>query len=271
MIRAGLLLLDSSAFRHFESKGAREILASNTRAAGWDVHVTAVNALEIAQTPDARIRERLRSTYCALAHEAEVLAWPHTFLSRSAAAIEDGKDRILVGQEKWERLCEGEIEVELSQRAAQFVAQQVDAFEALHRDARPAIQQFLKKHKLRFEWASVREFLEGMWMRPQHIDTYLEKLWTHFGMEGSAPVSNLMETRFWRMFWEVQGAAAYERAVAHEMPKAVHLMDWLQLLYFPLADRALLLTDDTSFRRAAEEVLRGWPGHYWVGSATEYC
>lgn len=270
MITAGLLLLDTNALRHFESPEQRRTLMVNARAAAWEVRMTAVNALEVAQTGNPHVRERLRSTLCALAQGTEILAWPHTFLNRSARAVAAAADRILVGEQQWERLCHGPISADLSGRAETFLSEQVDRFESLHSDARSEIQRFLKKHDLRFEWGSVQEFLNGMWMRPQHIDTYIEKLWTHFGMEGEAPVRILLNTRWWRMFWEIQGAAAYERAVAHEMPKTVHLLDWLQLLYFPLSERALLLTDDSSFRRAARQVLRGWPGRYWVEEAATY-
>jgi len=265
----GILVLDTSCLKSLESEAARSVLRANARAAGWVVRVTAINALEVAQTGSAAIRERLRRTLHALAADTAVLAWPHVYLERAAEAHVAGQSRIAIALSHFDHLVDGPIGDEDSEKARQFLGEQTKAFEEMHASGRPQVQSFLRQHGLRSEWSSVRDYLDRFWMAPSHINSYVQGLWQHFEMAGAAPVPKLLATWPWVRYLEIHGAAAFERVITHRMPRSVHHTDWLQLMYLCVVRRGLIATDDEPFLNSARGYLGSCPQWQWAVHISE--
>lgn len=110
-------------------------------------------------------------------------------------------------------------------------------------------------------WGSIVEFLNHQWTRIEQLDAFFDLEWTHLGLPGDAPHAALLANEAWRLYFEGIGATVYERAVAHETPKRVHVPDVMLLPYLGGAPRRVLITDDKGLQRVASAVLLGrYPG-----------
>lgn len=267
MIKPGIVVVDTSCFRFLESEAVQLKIERDLRTTAWELWPSAVNALEIAQTPNPDIRQRLLNVLRSLAKKRDILPWPHVLLERSAEAIAKGRPGFWSGPSRMSWTLDSsvaDISSEEADRAEAFLSKQTTAFEEMHEEARPKVRNFLRSKNLRNEWDTLPEFLDEFWMTPEHIDSYITKLWKHFDLTDPVPTEQLRYLETWRLFFEAQGAAVFERTVMDQMPKPVHLPDLLQLVYLAGARRRLLVTADGGLIRAATAVVRGRYDKAWI-------
>lgn len=259
----GTLILDTNCIGRLESNAARHRFEVNTRVADWRVYPTVVNVLEILNTENPHVRSRLLGTLAYLAANRPLMPWPYELLKIIAQAILEKKGRIELGPSEFEWILDHPERVSDEQldAARTLLNDQEMRFREMHERGRPKLQAELKRQGLRYAWPTPRDFLDQTWTTESHLDTYVEQIWGDFGFPSPAPVSTILRTETWRLFFDGQGIGAYERGVAERPPKQVHQMDLVQLVYLGESRRRMIATADQGMLRAAKHVLEGrYPG-----------
>ncbi len=252
-----IAIVDNNCLRHLTTEESQKAFLGSLRSAGWEVFVTAINVLEALRSPSNSKKQQLLGILRSLAPGVPILPWPHSLLERAARAIHEGRQVFAVGPSHLEWAYAADLSSTNIPVAQRFLEDQIAHFEKLHEDGRSEIQQFLRKHGLRRKWTSIPAFLDETWMQPSHIGDFAIELWRHFGLPDPAPVDRLLSSDIWRLYFEGQGAAVFNRAVQMKRDPEVHFADYLQLPYLAGAQRRMLITNDTGFRVAANAILQG--------------
>lgn len=92
-------------------------------------------------------------------------------VERTGHAIAHGEARVQAGDSHldWLLYDDSEIDGPKVEQCKIFLSNQVRSFEAMHERGRPKIQQYLKQHDLKGEWASLPAFLDEFWMQPKRL------------------------------------------------------------------------------------------------------
>jgi len=262
-LNIGAVVLDATAFRHFESESARERIAGSLRTSGLRIRITAMNALELVRTPDDSLRQRLLSAAAGLLGDAYVVPDSAELLRLAGEAELRGETRFEVRESRLEWLIREPERITPNHVAeAERILREADAhWEESHREARRIVRPTLKEKYGGDPWGSVGVFLDQQWTREEQLAEFLQATWELVGLPGKAPADRLLANEVWRMYYEAHGAVIYERAVLSQLPKPAHMSDIRQLIYLSGAKRRILVTDDKGFSRLASSLLVGrYPG-----------
>ena len=130
-------------------------------------------------------------------------------------------------------------------------------FAKFHADKRVQLQRKMRERGLKENFESTRDFLEREWFPGETRRMFAEVTWTGLGLPGDAPMEALEKDEAWRLLLDVEGVAAYERAVAMTQPKVVQRLDLIQLIYLAGENRRMIATADEGLLRVANLVLIG--------------
>jgi hypothetical protein len=271
-VRAGRLILDTSCYKSLEDQGAFERFVANTRAAAWVPVPTPINILEIAGHGNAKVRNRLLSTFRRVYREAPALPWIQDWLRDSGRSLLKNEDRFLLRGSGVDYLVEGGTALESKREPALSFLSGIDArFDAIYDGTREAIQRLTREHPVRDPWTSARDFLDRIWMSPELAGHHMVGFWRELGLPGDPPADELFRSEAWRLFYEGYGIAAWERGVLKEQPRRAHQTDLLQLVYLAYSQRRMLASADQSFLRAAEAMIDASYPNMWVVHIDELC
>jgi hypothetical protein len=253
------VLLDTDCLKYLEDEGERVLISRSLQAADFELWPTGINAIEAAQNMNPDVRRRGLSVVAALAGGRGLLPLPEQLLLRAAQALVNGEAGWHTGISGLEEILADPEHVQEEVRAAfQAFMEELEAgFDEMHDRARPQLQNYFKVKGLRDPWTGIPEFLEQQWMRVSQLDDLMDGLWSRLGLPGAAPHEHLLSNPVWRLFFELEGVAVFERAIVTEQPKRVHRADLWQVLCSAGARKRLLVTNDQGLRRAASAVLVG--------------
>lgn len=254
----GLIVLDTNCYKYFENPAEREAILRSCRAAQLSIWPSAINVFEAAATPQVDIRDRLLAVIRSLVGARALLPWPLHLIEEFAISAAEGKRTVKFRAS----LADGILHdpaIALQERdEAVRIRSEIEAgFNQIHTRIRPEIQEHLRAENLRYEWPSVSDFLDKLWMQPELVDNMSELYLTHTNLAGRVPTDVLSRIPAWLLFVEAEGIAAYQRGVVSQLPRRVHRFDLLQLVYLAGSDRRILVTDDGPFLDVAQEVLNG--------------
>lgn len=256
---SGIILIDTDCLKYLEDRTERRLVSSSAAVADFEVWPSGINVLEAGQNKSPAIRHRALQVVAALAEGRGLLPLPEQLLYRSGRAIVDGEPGFFTGTSGLEEVLDDPGNVQEGVRAAfqQFMDELESGFDKLHDQARPLLQRFLRERSLLNVWSTVTEFLDHQWMRLAQLDTLIDGLWARLGLPGSAPRDKLLASPVWRLFFELEGVAIFERSMVNEQPRRVHHADLLQVLCSAGASKRVIVTNDQGLRRAASAVLVG--------------
>jgi hypothetical protein len=256
----GLVVVDNSSIRQLESAERRAVLSSNMRAAGWRAQASVINVLEVLKHRSPGGRKKRLGVVRWLAGRGGLLPAPEILFRRVGEAIQRGDPAFDV---PWvtapSRFFDGAITDEEARLAEKWLSDDQMFFDRIHDRARVPIREGMRELGVRGDEYDAATFLDAIWRSERHIDSYLQNWWRDLGLSGSAPVDRLRESEVWMLYLDIHGIVAYEQTFLARGMKKVHAPDLLQLLYLginPLIKRAIV-SEDTSFLRAASSVLQG--------------
>ena len=207
-----------------------------------------------------------------LAGDRGLLPLPYDILEAAAVAVRRGEMHFPVDWSGFEWLLNSElVESRHSEAADEFIRTLDGHFQAIHDDARKAIQPAIRAlsdlERARFD---ARRFLDEIWLKPVYLDAYLTDIWEQYGFAEPPPLEKLRSLPSWRLFIDAYGIVAYHRAFSIEQGRPIQLPDVLQLVYLSAGRRRMIITEDKPFRSAASAVLDGrYPGSS-VGSVLDF-
>jgi hypothetical protein len=143
-------------------------------------------------------------------------------------------------------------------------------FTDMHENARRELKPFLNECKSTDHYNTAAAFLDEVWTTEYHLSDYIGGIWKVMGLSGKAPIEAILADEIWRIFLEVNGFAAFERAVQKEPPKRVHYPDLLQLIYVSNASKRIVVSSDGGFLRAARVILRNRYPNVRVEECSEF-
>ena len=258
----GLLIVDNSALRKLATVSAREKLSANMRVADLEAVPTEVNVVEAAAAGSSRTRETLLRTLKAVCGDRLMLPWPFQLLRRLGEAILANEAQFALEETGFDWLLSTPEETAVVQAdSAKFMREFKARNVRLHREARPRVQQYIKKHGLRHQFATPVEFLDEYWNVGGMREHFTTSIWKAIGLPGRPPLDVLMLNDAWRLTLDGYGYAVYQGAVQIQESRKVHQADLIQLVYLGAPGRRVLATNDNPFCTAAQTILHGRYGN----------
>lgn len=249
-----VVFLDTDCLRYLRSDSTRAGLSRQMRLINAVTVGTEINFIEAVRHPSSDLRRGLVDAVCYLAGDRPLAPWPYDLMERVGAAVGSGENDFLMPPSRLERfLCEDPTEDELRDLGRQ-VEEIEDGFRTIHNKGRPRIQAFIRDHGMRDVWATARAFLDEMWMRPDHIDEYIQGVWRTLHLQGGPPIPQLRENPTWRLFFEAQGVAVFEQSFVSNRKTQFGSLDLLQLIYVTGFRQSIFVTNDCALRRLANVV-----------------
>ncbi len=258
----GLLILDNSCLRKLAGAPAREKFFANMRAADLDPTATEVNVVEAAASGSSAKREALLGTLKALTGDRLMLPWPFRLLKRLGQAVLENENQFKLEDTGYDWLLSSPEETAAVQADSEkFMRDLKERYAALHREARPRVQQYLKTHDLRDRFSTPLEFLDEYWNIGGMREAFATSIWKGIGLPGEPPIDVLMLNDAWRLMLDTDGYAVYQGAFEVQESRKVHRADWIQLVYLGAPGLRMLATNDKPFHRAAQAILQGRYGN----------
>ena len=255
----GVVVLDTSAVKHFARPAQRERVLAGLRAADLVFVPTALNVLEVVQTENESVRLQLLAAIRELAGGHYLLPMPTPLLGQIGHAILDQRDAFLLEASGMEWVVEQP--KQLKERhvtdSARILRRNQEFWDARHREGRRALRALLRDKGVVDPWGDIPTFLEVQWTVRSNLDTYIENMWAGLKLPGNAPVDEVLKNDTWRLYFEGVGASVYERCVLRQHLRPVHIADLLHVIYVAGWDRAIFVTDDKALRRVADGILAG--------------
>lgn len=253
---AGRAVLDNSCLGHLASPGALQRFDRSLQTADLQVWPSVVNALEAFATPAMHVRRKLLHTLDQLLDGRHLLPWPFTLLADFGRALQEGTDQLWISRSRFELLLERPDALEATQEDLLAKMREVeDQYEQDWLEVRRKIRSLLRSESSNDLWSDLPGFLDEQWNKPDLFDHATRVMWDRLGLSGDPPTARLRECELWRMFYDIEGIAMFERAVQLEQPKRVHRFDLLQIPYLAMWHKRVLITNDTAFLRAAQAML----------------
>lgn len=223
---------------------------------------TAINVYEAAQTRDAGVRASLIAQLRDLAPPGfSILPAPFDLLRLTGRAVVNGDARFPIERASADTILRAPDVAERRSAAVRASLSRIATrFDAAYARRREMVFGEVKGSGLSRTWSSTGDFLETAWRGSEMEASAVHLLWEGIRMHGEPPVAALLQCETWRMNSDVEGAAFYERVIAHEQPRRTDRLDWQQLPYLGLAEQRILLTDDGPFNISARGILRAYPG-----------
>ena len=256
---SGILLLDNNCLDRLSARAKRDRLRANLRAAGLAFWPSAINILEALKSRDDHVRQRLLATIADLADDHHALTLPGEALRRVAVAMTSGGHRIDWSEPKLTRLFRypDSVTQEDAKLARQHLEAQEARFEAAHAEASQRLRSKFKEAGGRRRWSCMVEFLDEVWLSPEHLQRYVDGLWDSWDLGRPPTVELVLEHASWRLFFDAWGASVYAQHIEHPQQGHVQHSDLNQLVYFGGSNTRLLASEDRPFRRFSNNMLRG--------------
>jgi len=266
--RTGVVIIDSTCLKCFEDTKVLKRVQDNMRTVDLQIRLSAINILEVMKTPNLTIRNRLLDIIRNVSEGRPFLPWPFHLIRRSGQAHANGEKYFWSGDSDLEQNVYRSSITEQESDKAQRVMNSLEAdFTKMHDNARKELNTFLRKHQNLDHWNTATAFLDQQWSTKSHLSYYIRGIWKKIKLPGRAPIKEILEDEVWRIFLEINGFAAFERAVQRKPPKRVHYPDLLQLIYVANNSRRIVVSSDGGFLRAALVILR----HRYPNVRVEEC
>ncbi len=255
----GWVILDANCFKYLEDECLRRRVLGSLRAVDLTIWPTALDALELAKTENQAIRLRLLEVANRLLGARPLLPLPDEIFRKSGESLAAGRPSFPLEPSGFEWLLHSPNDISQSDidLFASVLSSADMALDRAFTTARPDIQQFLKDHQLKEEWASIGQFLNLQWMKPSQLDDLIKAEWSRFGLPGAPDVNMILQSEAWRLHFEAFGAGLFQRVITHEQSKRIQAWDLWQLIYLAGQERRIIVTEDTAFFAAASGVLAG--------------
>lgn len=252
----GVVILDSSCLSFLEPHNNLNRVLNNMRTVDLQIRLSAINILEAVKTPSAPVRNCLLQIIREVSEGRPFLPWPHDLIKRSGQAMANGKHSFWSDESGLEKALYENSITDRDVDPAQKIMDSLESdFTNMHNDARNKIQPLLRKNNSLY-WDTAKAFLDQIWTTKSHFEYYALKIWEKIGLPKNPNIETLWENEIWRIFHEINGFAAFERAFQKKTPKRVHYPDLLQLIYVANNPRRIVVSKDKGFLRAARTILQ---------------
>ena len=253
----GRLILDTTCFGSLSDGNRLAAMRASLVVAHLTTWPSAMNALEIRNTQNLEVRDRLKRVLFDLLGDRFLLPWPHDLL-REATDFAAGKvPDLWITRHGYEELfLQPDATASIWPVMQQVLLTTDELFHERVVTHRAATQRLLKARRLRDPWESLPDFLDSQWAARDLREHVLSITWERLGMPGAAPIDSLLHDEMWCLFLDIQGAAFFEETVLHEQPPRAHQTDMLQLLYLAYAPVRVIASTDKAMLRQANGILR---------------
>ncbi|MCG7851883.1 MAG: hypothetical protein MIO92_05120 [Methanosarcinaceae archaeon] len=266
--KTGVVIIDTTCLKCFENAKVLEQVWDNMRTVDLQIRLSAINILEVMKTENPTIRNRLLKIIKDISEGRAFLPWPHDLIKESGKAHTRGEKYFWSGDSGYEQAVYGNSITEQDLDKARKTMNSLETdFTHMHDNARKELKPFLRKHKTVDYWDTATAFLDEVWTTESHLSDYIRGIWKKIKFPGKAPIEAILEDEVWRIFLEINGFAAFERAVQKKQPKRVHYPDLLQLVYVANNPRRIVVSSDVGFLRAARVILQ----HRYPNVRVEEC
>ena len=248
--KTGVVIIDSSCLKCFGDNKVLQRIRENMRTVDLQIQLSAINVLEVMKTPSLTRRNRLLNIIRDISERRPFLPWPLDLIKRSGKAHASGEKGFWSGESGLEQVVYGNSITAKDVIGAQQLMDSLETdFTDMHENAGKELRPFLRKHKTADHWNTAAAFLDELWTTESHLSDYIRGIWKVIKLSGKAPIEAILEDEIWRIFLEINGFAAFERAVQKKPPKRVHYPDLLQLIYVANNSRRIVVSSDGGFLR----------------------
>lgn len=255
--KTGVVIVDSSCLKCFENAKVLKRIQDNMRTVDLQIRLSAINILEVMKTPNITIRDRLLDIIRNVGEGRPFLPWPLDLIKLSGMAHASGEKDFWSGESGLEQeVYENSVSPKRVRDAQKLMDSIEYDFTNMHDNAKRKLKPLLRKHKIPDHYNTAAVFLDEVWTTESHLSDYIHGIWKKIKLPGKAPIEAILEDDLWRIFLEINGFAAFERAVQEEQPKRVHYPDLLQLVYVANNFRRIVVSSDVGFLRAARVILQ---------------
>jgi len=266
--KTGVVIIDSTCLKCFGNTKVLNRVRDNMRTVDLQIRLSAINVLEVMKTPNPTIRNRLLNIVRDISEGRSFLPWPFHLIERSGQAHASGEKYFWSEDSGHEQAVYGNSITQQDLDKAQKIMNSLETdFTHMHDNARKDLNAILREHKARDHWKTAAAFLDQQWTTESNLSYYIRGIWKKIKLPGKAPIEAILEDEIWRIFLEINGFAAFERAVQKKPPKRVHYPDLLQLIYVANNSRRIVVSSDGGFLRAARVILR----HRYPNVRVEEC
>jgi hypothetical protein len=256
MSKTGVVIIDSSCLKYFKDIHVLNRVLRNMRTVDLQIRLSAINVLEAMKTRNDNNRQLLFDIIRQVSEGRVFLPWPHDLIRLSGESIAKGEQGFWSGESGLEQAVYGNCITEDDMIGAQQMMDSLEEdFTHMHENARRELNTFLRKHEALDHWNTASAFLDQQWTTESHLSYYIRGIWKKIKLPGNALIEALLEDEIWRIFLEINGFAAFERAIQKKQPKRVHYADLLQLIYVANSSRRIVVSADGGFLRAARAIL----------------
>lgn len=229
------------------------------KATDWVPVPSTLNAMEIILLPDTGYRDELLALLHEMTQDRPLLPWPTDLLQLTGEALTSGTPTFTIPRSVVDRVVAEPtlISAEVVEDVKAFLLEREKLFDEFHEYARRRLRKEFERRGALKGWKTPRDFLEGFWMTSENLEPLVVQAWEHLKLQRQIGLDRLLKNQVWRLFFEMQGIAAYDRVISGQQPKRAHYTDILQLMYLGMWRRRMLATEDQALSRAAKDVLYG--------------
>lgn len=251
----GVVIIDGCCFRFLENPSVLKRVRKDMRITDLQIRLSSINILEAVKTPDAKTRSRLLKIIKSVSEGRPFLPWPLELIRKSGETIARGDTSFCSGESGLETKVYGN---SISDKDVDSAKKRMDSLESdfirMHDSARKKLQGFLRGNNS-YRWDAATAFLDQVWSQRSHLEYHIRNIWKTLGLPGIPPIETILKDEIWQIFFDINGFAAFERAISKEQPKRVHYPDLLQLIYVANSPRRIVFSGDDGLLRAARAIL----------------
>jgi hypothetical protein len=269
----GIVVVDATFLKDLKNPASIARIESNMRAAGLEIAPSVPNVLEALKHPNQQIRDELLDAIRRWARYRPLNPWPTDLLRLAGEALP--ATEFSIGPAQIDALISHPAELQADHEKAKTFLDGLQAnYAKVFAENRPAFQKTLKNTGQKYVWSNVGSFLSSEdWISGDNQVHLAGVLWELAGLAGTPPSLDVLHrSELWRIAMDGFGAGIYVNSILpNKMPNPPGFVDLMQLLYLSEHTRArILITDDTSFREIASQILVGRYINVRVMSGSEF-
>ncbi len=253
----GVVIIDGCCFRFLEKPSVLQRVRKDMRISDLQIRLSSINILEAVKTPEEKTRNRLLKIIKNVSEGRPFLPWPLELIKKSGETIARGETSFWSGESGLETKVYENI---ISDKDVDSAKKRMDSLESnfirMHKIARKKLQVFLRGNNS-CRWDTATAFLDQVWSQKSHLEYHIRNIWKTLCLPGNPPIESILKDEIWQIFFDINGFAAFERAIIKEQPKRVHYPDLLQLVYVASNPRRIVVSGDGGLLRAARSILLG--------------
>lgn len=258
MLHDSILVIDNSCLSRLTVPECMERFRTNIAIADLTPRPSDLNLTEAVAASPPSVQRQLLGLLKDLANGYPLLPWPFELLRLVAQTVQEGHTGFILDEPGHEWLLDDcEAAERETKKALAFMREVESKYSEMAADGRPKIQKWIKENQAREYWEDAKDFLHRFWRGSEVRDHLAQHVWLALGFQGGAPLADLLLNEAWQLFLDAEGFSLYQRAIAFQQSKRVHLPDLLQLPYLAVSRRRVIATADESFLRAAGVLLDG--------------